>query len=169
AAVEEANAKPVFVMNVTPPSIVRDSTSQPAQPSSTSVLPWLIAATIVALATALYLTVRPPARSDLHTLRFSLSPPNGYALEAGISRQTFARSPAGARSAFSAMDSGGVFQAFVRDLDALESRSLPNSRGSYNVFWAADGRSLFLAVGGSLRRYAVDGDSYQVICETPAI
>ena len=46
---------------------------------------------------------------------------------------------------------------------------VPNGEGAFNVFWAPDGRSIFLTVGGSVRRYGLDGDSYQVICNTPAI
>ena len=117
-----------------------------------------------------YLAInRPPVDSDARTTRSSISPPNGYALEAGSSRQTFALSPDGTLLAFSAMDASGAFQTFIRDLDALESRPLANSIGSYTLFWAPDGRSLFTTIDGSVRRTALDDDSYQVVCDTPAL
>jgi hypothetical protein len=41
-----------------------------------------------------------------------------------------ALSPDGTRLAFSAMDTSGVFQAFIRDLDSIESRPLGKSFGA---------------------------------------
>ena len=73
------------------------------------------------------------------------------------------------RLAFTALKASGIFQAFLRDLNALESRPVPNGMGAYQVFWPPDGRSLFLTVGGSVRRYALEGDSYQVLCDTTTI
>ncbi len=112
---------------------------------------------------------RPPSKVNARLVRFTVLPPEGYAVEAGSSRQTFALSPDGDRLAFTAMDASGLFQTFIRDLDGIESRPLPNSKGSYTVFWAPDGRSLFLTMGGSLRRSALTDDSYQVICDTPPL
>jgi len=131
---------------------------------------WILAAGVIAGLVGGYLVAnRPQARSGGQTLQLSIFPPNGYALEAGSSRQTFALSPDGARLAFTAMDASGAFQTFIRDLDAHESRPLANSNYSYTVFWAPDGRSLFQTVRGSLRRTALAGDSYQVLCDTPPI
>jgi eukaryotic-like serine/threonine-protein kinase len=133
-------------------------------------LPWVIAAGVLAsLAIGYLAAVRILAHSEKPTLRFGISAPDGYAMEPGSSRQTFELSPDGTRLAFSAMNASGVFQAFVRDLASLDARPVPNSFGSYHVFWAPDGQSLFLTVRGSLRRYPLGGDSYQVICEAPAI
>jgi DNA-binding winged helix-turn-helix (wHTH) protein/Tol biopolymer transport system component len=171
AVVEEPEIKPVLVMKPLP------DLKAPLPPQhrvrSTEKRPWLIGMIGAGVVTGLILlylaALRLPTNSGIPTLRFSVSPPSGYVLEPGSSRQTFALSPDGSRLAFSGMNAGGIFQTFIRDLDALESRPLPNSLGSYNVFWAPDGRSLFLTVAGSLRRYSLGGDSYQVICDTPAI
>ena len=92
---------------------------------------------------------------------------NGYALEAGSSRQIFALSPDGTRLAFTAMDASGMGTVFIRDLDGLDSLPLANSMGAYHVFWAPDGRSLFFTLGGRLRRSTLDNDSFQVVCDTP--
>ena len=135
---------------------------------------WIVVAGVVAgvIAGLLsgYLAAGPPqADSNAQPLRFGILPPEGYATQAGSSRQTFALSPDGSRLAYTAMDASGVFQTFIRNLDGLVSRPLPNSNGSYSVFWAPDGRSLFLTVPGSLRRSALSDDSYQVICDSPAL
>lgn len=173
ATVQEP-AGPVLVMTqaraleekVAPPT-----TLTPAPPKSRAKwLPWLIAAGVLASLTLGYLVaIRVWANTEVPTLRFSVTPPNGYAIEPGSSRQTFALSPDGSKLAFSAMNESGIFQAFIRDLDSLDARSVPNSVGSYHVFWAPDGQSLFLTVRGSVRRYPLKGDSYQVICDAPAI
>ncbi|MBZ5626079.1 MAG: winged helix-turn-helix domain-containing protein [Acidobacteriia bacterium] len=174
AAVQNTVTKPVLVMAPAPPA----PEVEPAAPVQPAIVQkrrkiwplWMAAAGVVAGLAGGYLAAhRPQASSGAQPVRFSIFPPNGFAMEAGSSRQTFALSPDGARLAFTAMDASGVFQTFIRDLDGIEPRPLPNSVGSYHVFWAPDGRSLFLTVRGSLRRSALDGDSYQVVCDTPPI
>jgi eukaryotic-like serine/threonine-protein kinase len=173
AAVEDADTKPMLVIAPRPSSEVDESppaASTARQTRGKTWKIWLIAGGVLAFLAIVYLAVlRRPLSSLGPQLQFVISPPDGYALEAGSSRQTFALSPDGTRLAFSAMDASGIFQAFVRDLNALESRPLGNTIGSYHVFWAPDGRSLFLSLRGSLHRTALDGDSYQLLCDNPAI
>jgi len=172
-AVQEAGAKPVLVMASTATAPVPDEPTHPVQPAilPANRKPWLLwiiaAATVTVLLLGFRVMRQPTVLSQ--PLRFSIFPPNGYALEAGSSRQTFALSPDGTRLAFTAMDATGVFQLFIRDLNALDPRLLPNSRGTYHVFWPPDGRSLFLTQGGSVRRTRLEDDSSQVICDTPAV
>jgi Tol biopolymer transport system component/DNA-binding winged helix-turn-helix (wHTH) protein len=132
--------------------------------------PWVLgmiaAALLIGSAGGYWAVPRPRAEAG-QPLRFSVSPPNGFALEAGSSRQTFALSPDGARLAFTAMDASGKGTLFIRDFDGLDSWPLANSVGAYHVFWAPDGRSLFFTVGSSLRRTTLENDSFQVISETP--
>jgi len=159
-------AAPVVEEAVGPAPPIVSPTNKKARPL------WIVAAVLIAGVVAGYLAAnRPLARSGspTPTLQFSIFPPDGYALEAGSSRQTFALSPDGARLAFTAMNESGAFQTFIRDLDGHESRPLANSNYSYTVFWAPDGRSLFQTVLGSVRRSALEGDSYQVICNTPPL
>jgi Tol biopolymer transport system component/DNA-binding winged helix-turn-helix (wHTH) protein len=173
AAVQETAPKPVLVM--APSSVADESEPASAQPMIRPMARkvwslWIIALGIVAALVAGYVTSdRPQASSAAGTIRSDIVPPNGYALEAGSSRQTFALSPDGTRLAYTAMDASGVFQTFIRDLDLSESRPLANSIGSYTLFWASDGRSLFTSNRGSLRRSPLDGDSYQVVCDIPAL
>jgi hypothetical protein len=114
-------------------SAVTPGPSPPSQPSRGRFRGWSLAAVgVVSAAAGAYLVAaHPSVKSDISTVRFSVSVPTGFALEPGSSRQTLALSPDGARLAFSAMDVSGVFQAFVRELDALEARPLPNSYGRH--------------------------------------
>jgi hypothetical protein len=174
ASVQATVQKPVLVMASAPVAEEVES-ADPAPPvilqkERKAGPPWVVTAGLIACLVGGYLVAnRSQPKSVGQTLRYSISPPNGYALEAGSSRQTFALSPDGARLAFTAMDSSGAFQTFIRDLDGLESRPLANSNYSYTVFWAPDGHSLFQTVRGSLRRTVLEGDSYQVLCDTPPI
>jgi Tol biopolymer transport system component/DNA-binding winged helix-turn-helix (wHTH) protein len=172
AAVQETASKPVLLMASAP--LVAEV--EPAAPlpligrtAWKAWLPWIIVGVAAALVGGYLTTNRPQASPVASTMRSDILPPNGYALEAGSSRQTFALSPDGGRLAYTAMDASGVFQTFIRDLDALESRPLTNSMGSYTLFWAPDGHSLFTTNRGSVRRSPLDGDSYQVVCDTPAL
>jgi eukaryotic-like serine/threonine-protein kinase len=172
AAVQDSTPSPVLVMA---PDTARIEPERPEPPASRQVERkvwrlWMVVASLIAGALAGYLVAnRSHASSNAQALRFGILPPEGFALEAGSSRQTFALSPDGSRLAFTAMDASGLFQTFIRDLDGIESRPLAGSKGSHTVFWAPDGRSLFLTLAGALRRTALGDDSYQVVCNTPAI
>lgn len=169
APVQETAAKPVLLMPSPSPDI------EPPPPSPPLVPRWrkrawaqgIFGGVLMAGLVAGYWTFTNPRENSAPALRYSISPPNGYALEAGSSRQTFALSPDGRRLAFTAMDASGTGHMFIRDLDAVDSRPLANSAGAYHVFWAPDGRSLFLTVRGSLRRSGLDHDSFQVVCDAP--
>jgi eukaryotic-like serine/threonine-protein kinase len=176
APVQDLDAKPILVMPPAEGPFSGPGVPAPT-PSALAVKPvwkklwflWIIAAAAaIGLGGAFVAGLRPRGISE-PALRFSISPPAGYALEAGSSRQTFALSPDGSRLAFTALNAGGIFQMFLRDLNALDARPLPNSLGAYHVFWAPDSRSLFLTMGGQVRRYPLEAESFQVVCDTPAI
>ena len=102
-------------------------------------------------------------------LQFSLTPPNGYVLEPASSRQSFAMSPDGSRLAFTAMDASGLLTVFVRDFRTLEARPVASSAGAHSVFWGPDDRSIYFTARGSVRRATLEGDSYQVVSDSPVI
>ncbi|MBY0506560.1 MAG: winged helix-turn-helix domain-containing protein [Bryobacteraceae bacterium] len=93
--------------------------------------------------------------------QFAIQPPLGYFLEGAGIRQSFALSPDGKRLAFTAMDSSGVFSAFVRDLDSLEVKPVPDGKGAYSVYWSPDSRWLSFTARGQLRRIALGGAASQ--------
>ena len=100
-------------------------------------------------------------------VRFAVTPPPGFALEGGASRQSFALSPDGSRLAFTAMDASGLFRAFVRDLNSIEPRQLPGSEGVHTLFWAPDSQSLFMTVRGKVVRAPLEGDARVVLGDSP--
>jgi Tol biopolymer transport system component/DNA-binding winged helix-turn-helix (wHTH) protein len=170
ATVQASVQKPVLVMASAPVAPeIEPAAPVVVHPKRKAWPLWIATAGVIAGLVAGYLATRSPRSSGAPTLQLSIFPPEGYALEAGSSRQTFALSPDGARLAFTAMNASGAFQTFIRDLDAHESRPLANSLYSYTVFWAPDGRSLFMTKQGSLQRTSLEGDSYQVLCDTPPI
>jgi eukaryotic-like serine/threonine-protein kinase len=173
AAVQDTLAKPILVMTPAPivEEVVPAAVAAPVDRTRTKIRrEWMIVAGIIAGLAGGYLAAhRQQANSVAPPLRFSITPPSGYALVAASSRQAFALSPDGDRLAFTAMDSSGVFRTFIRDLDTLESRPLANSIGTYSLFWSADSRSLFLTARGKVKRSAVDSDSYQVVSDAPSI
>ncbi len=128
---------------------------------------WLVAglAAAAGLAAGYLIGVRPAAvpPGTQRPVRFAVNPPAGLVMNPASSRQTFALSPDGAHLAFSAMNSSGGYELFIRDLASLESRPVPNSSGAYHLFWAPDSRSLFFTVGGKLRRSPLAGNAGQQI------
>jgi Tol biopolymer transport system component/DNA-binding winged helix-turn-helix (wHTH) protein len=130
----------------------------------------IVAAALVTAALGGYLAGhrnRPPMSAP--PLRFKVQPPAGYVLQSASSRQSFALSPDGTRLAFTALDASGAFRVFLRQFNRLDSEPLADSVGSYTLFWASDGRSLYFTARGTLRRSTLQGDSQQVICDAPAI
>src|SRR5712691_7896496 len=95
ASVQDTDAKPVLVMAPAPVA----TEAEPASPVAPVILRaerkawplWIIAAGVVAGLIGGYLAaIRPQTSPAAPPLRFGISPPNGYVLEAGSSRQTFA-------------------------------------------------------------------------------
>jgi len=142
SAVQDSATNPILVMAKSAPDeveplapIAAEARRAPAKHRP----PWTVAVSVgVALAAGLaggFLAARrPPANPKIHLLRAGIMAPDGFAMEAGVSRQTFALSPDGAHIAFTAMDASGVFQTFLRDLDGMDARALPDSKGSITCF-----------------------------------
>jgi eukaryotic-like serine/threonine-protein kinase len=170
APVQEVDPKPVAVAPVTDSVAAPTPPGEIAEPGRKRYRRWAIATVSIAGAViACAAGMRSLTRSVPQPLQFSISPPDGYALRPSSGRQSFALSPDGARIVFAAVDASGVFRTFIRDLDSPVSRPLANGEGSYNVSWAPDGLSVFLTVGGKLRRIGLRGESYQEVCDLPAI
>jgi Tol biopolymer transport system component/DNA-binding winged helix-turn-helix (wHTH) protein len=166
-SVQESSTRPVLVMPPAPAAPIEPARTPQLEPRRISRSVWFVVAISIAVLSAVAVVgLRTPAAPS-PPLQFSIYPPDGFAFEAGSSRQTFALSPDGRQLAFTALDSTGIFQTFVRALHSPEARPLANSSGSYTVFWAPDGRSLFMTMRGSLRRTVPGADSYQVVCDAP--
>ena len=120
---------------------------------------------VIVIGGGFWLATKPAAM--LKPTRFAIIPPAGFALEPGVSRQSFALSPDGTRLAFTAMDASGALSAFVRDFNSLDPRLLPGSEGVHTLFWAPDSRSLFLTVKGKIQRAPLEADARVVLGDSP--
>jgi DNA-binding winged helix-turn-helix (wHTH) protein/Tol biopolymer transport system component len=152
------SAKPI--LEITPPGERTEKGAARRKPV------WLMAGLVAAGLSAGYLigTRQPSVRAgNQRPMRFTVTPPAGLVLNPASSRHSFALSPDGAHLAFSAMNSSGGYELFLRDLASLESRPVPNSTGAYHLFWAPDSRSILFTAGGKLRRTALAGDGGQQI------
>ena len=131
--------------------------------------PLALAALCVAALAGFLLGRRPPPASPLpQPARFAVVPPAGFDLESGVSRQTFALSPDGTRLAFTAADASGASNLFVRELNGLQPRLLPDTVGTHTVFWPPDGRSLFASIQGQLRRVPLDNAPQITLGDAPS-
>ncbi len=138
--------------------------AKPAQPW----IYWVAALTLSAAASFWVGTRQSPEPPAAPALRFALSPPAGFAFEGAASRQSFAFSPDGTRLVFSALDTSGVFQLFLRDLLSLETRPIPNTRGAHTFFWHPGNDSIFVSMLGKIRRVPLNGEGFIAISDAPA-
>ncbi len=103
-------------------------------------------------------------------VQFQISP-SGSLLQ-GLA---FAVSPDGRHLAFAATGSDGVARLWIRDLESLEIRALPNSYpanlhlfGSVVVppfFWSPDSRFVGFQSGGKLAKIEISGGPAQILCD----
>ena len=144
----------------------------PAAPPASRVSPRAIvfaaaaAALAAMLAAVLWTRTRPAAAAS--QLRFTVAPQPGTVFN--FSSSTPAPpvlSPDGRRIAFGARDAAGKTFLWVRSLDALAARALPETEGATYPFWSPDGSALGFFARGKLMRIGVDGGPPQSVCNAP--
>jgi len=149
------------VLEIAPPSA-------PAAKPVKSWIYWIPALTLAATAGFWAGTRQITPSLPAPALRFAVSPPAGFALEGAASRQSFALSPDGTRLAYSAIDSSGVLQLFLRDLRSLETRPIPNTRGAHTLFWHPGNDAIYISIRGKIRRVPLNGEGFVAISDAPA-
>jgi serine/threonine protein kinase/WD40 repeat protein len=114
--------------------------------------------------------------ADAQTMRFFVSPPDGWNL-ALASGQTsvpgnppaaLAVSPDGRQIAFIAAGAAGRSRLWVRALDILTARDLPGTEGTSSPFWSPDSRSIAFFADGKLKKIDVGGGPPVALCDAPA-
>ncbi len=127
-------------------------------------LAWAVAAVAVGIA-ALVASVgyvrRAPAEAP--PVRFTIGPPEKGLFDPVPSFLTV--SPDGSRLVFSATDSSGKSQLWIRALDSRAAQPLPGTDGATQPFWSADGRLLAFSADGNLKKIAVSGGPAQTLTE----
>ncbi|MBI3667346.1 MAG: serine/threonine-protein kinase, partial [Acidobacteria bacterium] len=115
-------------------------------------LPWVIATSllaVLALALAVIHFRETPGQPQVAML--TLLPPEKTTFGA------IAVSPDGHRIAFTATDSSGRTQLWVRPLDSLAAQPLAGTEGAIFPFWSADSRFIGFFAGGKLKKIEASG------------
>lgn len=60
---------------------------------------------------------------------------------------------------------GGTTQLFLREIDQIESRELPETKGAVRPFFSPDGQSIGFLAGGKLKTLFLDGGRPQTLCD----
>jgi len=142
---------------------------RPLQPPARSrrTVPWTVTALLVAGAFiagggAWHLT-RPVSVREYPSARLLMTfPPDASpSFERG---DEAVLSPDGKRLVFTA-NTGGVSRLFLRELDRLETRPLPETDGAGNPFFSPDGQWIGFSAGGKLKKLYLDGGKPVTLCE----
>ncbi len=132
-----------------------------ARGSTTSLLPWILAAAFAAVAGWALLRERPTA-SPARGLRVAVIPPAGT-----VSSGPIDLSPDGTQIAFTAAKPGGRTKLYVRSLDSLDAKALPGTDDADAPFFSPDGRSLGFFAGKRLKRIDIAGGPPRELAAAP--
>ena len=98
------------------------------------------------------------------TSRFEVSLPQDVSFYGYVSV-----SPDGRKLAFVSSEGGGNSNGlWIRDLDSLEWRRLPNTDRAASPFWSPDSRYIAFSAGNQLKKIDVAGGPPQTLCTMPA-
>ena len=97
--------------------------------------------------------INPPEKATLNLLGDSAGPP--------------VLSPDGSMIAFTASMTNGNTAIWVRPMDSLESRMLPETENAIFPFWSPDGRALAFFAEGKLKTVDLNGGTAQVVADAP--
>jgi len=130
-------------------------------------IPWIALAVVSLLAiVALFFAFRGPRSApEARTVRFNMV--HGQRTT-GVGQ--FAVSPDGRNLVISSLNEGGKSQLFIRPLDSLTARPLPNTEGVQGFpFFSPDSRSIAFMVGGGggLKKFDFADGTVQPICNIP--
>ena len=139
----------------------------PAVPLWRHALPWTVACGSLAITLAVLGWAYAHARghtSIAEPVRFNVPLPEKVVSSVS---GTFALSPDGRQLAFFAAGSGGGTRIWVRALDSLEARPLPDtdSPQAPPFFWSFDSRYIAFDAGGKLKKVDVSGGPAQTLCD----
>ena len=153
------NARDV-ALELSEASVVPDREGTPATAARGAVRGgWIAAGGLLVLLLASLLVPRRSPVSTLPKLRVTIPPPAGAAVQGmlGIS-------PDGRLLVFSATGADGNDFLYLRPLDSLETRVLPETEGASYPFWSPDSRSIGFFAQRKLKRIDVAGGSPMTLC-----
>ena len=124
-------------------------------------LPWSVAAVAIVGALVFAALWLEPRTQGAQAIRLSVLPPENTTFSA-ISLP--AVSPDGRHLAFAA-GSAGKPQLWIRDLDALSGRPIPDTEDAVDPFWSPDSRFVAFFVPGKLKKVDIGGGPPVTICD----
>jgi eukaryotic-like serine/threonine-protein kinase len=123
---------------------------------------WAVAMTMlvsVAIAFALFNVLR--GTFEQRVVKLQLAHPPGWEFD------SVSVSPDSRNFAFTAVDSSGKSQLWVRPFDSVVARPFSETEGARDPFWSPDGRFIAFFTADKLRRIGVTGGAPQTICTLP--
>jgi serine/threonine protein kinase/Tol biopolymer transport system component len=121
-------------------------------------IPWGIAFVIgaVLMTTVVWFFRRTPPTVQQPVSRFVITLPAGQQLAGLDNGPAVAVSPDGTHIAYVAQQ-GGNQELYLRSLDGLEAKPVPNTEGAVNPFFSPDGQWLGFIAGGKLKKVSING------------
>lgn len=125
----------------------------------------IVAALMLGAADGLFLYHPVPTA---HTVRTLIGPPEKATFNlTGDSAGPPVLSPDGTMLAFAAIGADGKTSLWVRPMNSLEARVLPDTDGATFQFWSPDSRALGFFADGKLKTIDTSGGSALVVCDAP--
>jgi len=127
-------------------------------------LAWGVAGiAVIAAVIAGAAAIMKPAATASVPMRLEVSVPDDLSL---FPQSDFvAISPDGTKIVFTATDSAGVTQLYVRDLATAELKPLPGTRDGFQPFWSPDSRHIGFFSNAKLRTMPIEGSAPEVIAD----
>jgi Tol biopolymer transport system component len=121
-------------------------------------IPWAIAFVVgaVLVTTVVWFFKRTPPTVQQPVSRFVITLPAGQQLAGLDDGPAVALSADGTHLAYVAQQ-GGIQQLYLRSLDGLETKPIPNTEGAVNPFFSPDGQWLGFIAGGKLKKVSING------------
>ena len=128
-------------------------------------LPWGVAAlSLVVVASVVANTALNTRPRDAHVYRTSIIVPAEVGAIGGNRNATLALSPDGRQLAFTASDTSGHTMLWIRALDALNARPLPDTQDAVSPLWSPDGRWLAFVANDALKRIEIATGRVTTVC-----
>jgi eukaryotic-like serine/threonine-protein kinase len=163
---------------------IEDALREPHRPIETAVarhdrVAWASRRAMVLLSTAAVLVIAlgviaafrwwsVPVPRDASPSRLMITLPAVQTLEKGRF-PPLALSSDGRLLAYVAATDGGTTNLYLRPLDELEARPIPQTEGASTPFFSPDGRWLGFYADGMLKKLSIAGGVPLVICEAPVV